>query len=288
MKQETILVTGASGHLGGRVIELLLENFSGKLIAGSRKPEKLERLKSKGVELRKVDFDDSLTLTEGFKNVDKLLIISTDALAEPGLRLKQHTAAVLAAKAAGVKHIFYTSLTNSDKSLISFAPDHFGTEVAIKASGLRYTILRNNWYADNLLLATKEILASGKMMTATSGGKVGFISREDCARAAASALLSDNVGNMLIEITGEKAYSYTDVARILSEASGKKIEQVDITLGQLKEGLNQTGLPSFVIDMLVTYEESVAQGIQNVTNQMVKELTGTSPLRLDEFLKKSL
>lgn len=288
MKEETILVTGASGHLGGRITQLLLEKYNGKLIAGSRSPEKLEEFKTKGVEIRKIDFDDPKTVSEGFKNIDKLLIVSTDALAVPGLRLKQHTAAIQAAKSAGVKHILYTSLTNSDKSLVSFAPDHLGTEEAIKASGLRYTILRNNWYADNLLQGSKEILETGKLMTSTREGKVGFISREDCARSAASALLSDKVDNLTIDVTGERAYSYNDVARILSEVSGKKVEHVDVTESQLREGLSQAGMPSFVVDMFATYEESVAKGLQNVTNHVVKELTGTSPLDLSFFLKKNL
>jgi NAD(P)H dehydrogenase (quinone) len=144
-----LLVTGATGQLGRAVLRHLLgaENVApAELIAGSRDPSKLSDLSAKGIETRWVDFDDIKSLTVGFFGVDRLLIISTDDLATPGKRLKQHQAAVSAAVNAGVKHLLYTSMPNPDKSLVTFAPDHLGTEEVIKQSGIPYTILRNAWY----------------------------------------------------------------------------------------------------------------------------------------------
>lgn len=278
----TILVTGASGQLGSAVVDHLLISYKGIVIAGSRNLEKIAALEAKGAELRKVDFDDAATTDEAFKNVDKLLIVSTDSLAEPGLRLKQHLTAIASAKKGGVKHIVYTSLTNADDSPISFAPDHAGTEAAIKASGIPYTILRNNWYFENLSSSVVQAKATKNLMTATQNGKVGFIARADCARVAAAVLLKDDLKNVTLDVTASQGYSYGDIALALNT------ELVQITDEQLKAGLKAHGLPSFVIDLVATYEKAVATGKMNVTNNLIQELTGKKPQTLAEYIKTVL
>src|SRR4051812_25915717 len=132
-----LLVTGAGGHLGRHVVKQLLTANAGNIIAGSRAPEKLGELVAKGADVRTVDFDDPRSLSVAFKGVDRLLIISTDALAKPGLRQYQHMTAIDAAVKAGIRHVIYTSMLNPEPgSPIPFAPDHFKTEQALIASGL--------------------------------------------------------------------------------------------------------------------------------------------------------
>src|SRR5690606_33647534 len=133
-----------------------------------------------GAEIRTADFNDDEDLVKAFAGVDALLIISTDDLASPGNRLKQHKTAVSAAAKAGVGRILYTSMPNPDKSLLTFAADHLGTDQAIKGSGIPYTILRNAWYHDNYLAAMPHNLQTGKWYTAMGAGKITNISREDC------------------------------------------------------------------------------------------------------------
>jgi len=181
---ETILITGAAGQLGQRIIHHLLETEkvpAANIIAATRDPAKLADLAAKGVITRKADFDNTASLESAFKGVDRLLIISTDALAVPSQRLKQHKAAVDGAVKAGVKHIAYTSMPSPDKSLVTFAPDHLGTENAMKATDIPYTIFRNAWYMDNYLHGMPHNLQSGNWYTSSDGGKVANISREDCA-----------------------------------------------------------------------------------------------------------
>src|SRR4051812_14022539 len=125
-----ILISGAAGQLGQRVIHHLLNTYNvpaGSLIAATRSPEKLKHFSEKGIEVRKADFDNANALPAAFAGVNRLLIISTDAIDTPGKRLTQHKAAVNAAAAAGIKHIAYTSMPSPDKSLITFAPEHLGS-----------------------------------------------------------------------------------------------------------------------------------------------------------------
>lgn len=287
MTTKTIMVTGASGHLGNKIVERLLQQKA-KVIAGSRNLEKLQPLKARGAELRQVDFDQPQNLPEAFKGVDKLLIVSTDSLAVPGLRLKQHEAAVLAAQKAGVKQIVYTSLPNPDSSYIFFAPDHLGTEKAIKATGIDYIILRNNWYAENILDAVKNAIQSGVYASSTENGKVSFVSRNDCAEAAAAVLLSDKYHNVTLDIVNAEAWSSQDIAKIAGEISGKEIRYTPITNDQLRAGLESHKLPAFVVDLFGTYEKTVAANKMAMTSSLLLELTGKKPETLKEFISHNI
>lgn len=285
----TILVTGAAGQLGQRVIHHLLETYKiapADIVAATRSPDKLAELSAKGVVTRKADFDDAANLAQAFAGVDRLLIISTDSLDTPGKRLAQHKAAIDAAKAAGVKHIFYTSMPNPDKSLVTFAPDHLGTEAAIKASGLGYTILRDAWYMDNFMMSLPHNLQGGKWYTATAGGKAPYISREDCALAIAAALASSNTDSRTYTLTGSTSYSITDIASTVSAITGRPLEVIDVTDEQLSGGMTGAGLPPFVVDMLVSADANIRAGNFDQLSADFTTLTGKEPQTLRSFFEE--
>jgi len=285
----TLLVTGAAGQLGQRVIHHLLETYKvapGRIIAATRSPEKLADLAAKGVITRKADFDDAATLPAAFAGVDRLLIISTDALAVPGLRLKQHTAAVEAAKKAGVKHILYTSMPAPENSLVSFAPDHLGTENAIKASGIGYTILRDAWYFDNYMVGLPHSLAVGKWYTATGGGRTSNISRNDCALAIAAALASDTTDNAIYTLTGSTSLTIEDVASVVSKITGRPLQVVQVNDEQFAAGLTGAGLPKFVVDMLVSADANARAGKFDILTNDFNKLTGKEPQTLRSFVEE--
>jgi NAD(P)H dehydrogenase (quinone) len=283
---ETILITGAAGQLGQRVIHHLLETYkvpAANLIAATRDPSKLASLAAKGVTTRKADFDDAATLEAAFKDVDRLLIISTDALAVPGQRLKQHKTALEAAVKAGVKHIAYTSMPAPDNSVVTFALDHLGTENAIKASGLPYTIVRNAWYMDNYLHGMPHNLQSGSWYTASGDGKVPNISREDCALAIAAALASGTIESATYTLTGSESLSANQIAAVIADAVGKPLKAVLVTDEQLGQGMRGAGLPDFVADMLVSADANIRAGnFDHVTDDFAK-LTGKQPEKLKDF-----
>jgi len=284
---DTILVTGAAGQLGQRVVHHLLETYkvpASSIIAATRDPSKLAELAAKGVVTRKADFDDEAGLASAFEGAGTVLVISTDALAVPGQRLKQHTAAVNAAVKAGVKHLAYTSMPSPDKSLITFAPDHLGTENAIKASGLPYTVLRDAWYFDNFMMSLPHNLEGGKWYTATKGGKVPYITREDCALAIAAALVG-KPENKTYTLTGSTSYSIGDVASAVTAITGRPLEVIDVTDEQLSAGMTGAGLPSFVVDMLVSADANIRAGNFDSLSGDFTTLTGKEPQTLRKFVE---
>ena len=284
---ETILVTGAAGQLGQRVIHHLLETYkvpAANIVAATRDPAKLSALAAKGVATRKADFDDAAGLEAAFKGVDRLLIISTDALAVPGLRLKQHTAAVNAAVKSGVKHIAYTSMPTPDKSLVTFAPDHLGTENAVKATGIPYTILRDAWYHDNYLMGMPHNLQGGKWYTSAGNGKISTISRDDTALAIAAALASGNSASATYTLTGDQSLTSEEIAAVVADATGKPLEAVQVNDEQLGQGMRGAGLPDFVADMLVSADANIREGNFDIITGDFKTLTGKTPQPLKDFL----
>ena len=285
-----LLVTGAAGQLGRAILHHLLETSkvsASDIVAASRDTSKLADLAANGVETRKADFTDEAGLAAAFAGIDRVLIISTDDLATPGGRLKQHKTAVAAAAKAGVKHILYTSMPNPDKSLVSFAPDHLGTEEAIKATGIPYTILRNAWYDDNYLMSMPHNLETGTWYTAYGAGKVSNISRDDCARAAAAALANPPAGSTTFTLTGSESLNAEEIAALVSKATGKPLNVVHVTDEQLAGGLTSAGLPDFLVKMLVSADANIRAGNFDLVTGDFEKLTGQKPQLLSAYLENS-
>ncbi|MBB3461796.1 SDR family oxidoreductase [Rhizobium sp. BK377] len=281
---ETILVTGAAGQLGQRVIHHLIESYKvapANIVAATRSPEKLATLAAQGVITRKADFDDAAGLEAAFAGVDRLLIISTDALDTPGKRLTQHKAAVAAAVKAKVKHITYTSMPSPDNSLVTFAPDHLGTENAIKESGIPYAIVRDAWYHDNYLHGMPHNLQTGKWFTSAGDGKISTISRDDCALAIASVLAAGTNGTYTL--TGKQSLTSKEIASIVTEATGKPLEVVPVSDEQLGQGIRGAGLPGFVADMLVSADANIRAGKFDIVTDDFAKLTGKQPQSLKDY-----
>lgn len=283
--QNTLLVTGASGHLGRRVLELLLEAGAGKIIATTRHPEKLADFAALGVEVREADFDDPVSLVNAFGGADRLLLISTDATDAPGHRLQQHINAVNAAKSAGVSHIVYTSLINPEPgSPVLLAPDHWGTEQALTESGVGFTSLRNNVYTEMLIGVLERAKATGAVASATGEGKIAHVTREDCARVAAAALASSFEGTQKLDVTGPAAYTYAELTDIIASVLGKSVTYVPLTLETLIDGMVQAGLPRPVAEAYASFDAGIAQGKMDVVSTTIQDLTGRAPISVENFL----
>ncbi len=284
----TILVTGAAGHLGRAVVDHLLDTQKvdlARIVAASRDPAKLADLAARGVAIRKGDFDDAASLESAFAGIDRLLIVSTDALAVPGQRLTQHKTAIAAAVKAGVKHLFYTSMPKPDDSLVSFAPDHLGTEEAVKASGLAYTILRDAWYHDNLLHSLPHNLSTGTWYSASGDGRIATIARDDCARAIAAALASPTTpGDATYTLTGPAAITTDEIAAIAAEVAGKPLKVVRVSDEQLAAGLKGAGIPDFFATVLVSADANTRTGRFDIVTDDFEKLTGDKPQSLKDFL----
>ncbi|MGB3246618.1 MAG: NAD(P)H-binding protein [Sulfitobacter sp.] len=277
------IVTGASGNLGRQVIDNLIAAGASPIIAISRSPEKLADLADKGVEARKGDFNDPASLSTAFAGGKRLLIISTDDL-EPGKRLAAHKNAIAAAAKEGITHIVYTSLTNPvEDSPITFAKDHCDTEAMIKDTNASYTILRNNLYADLVLMGGGQSIGMGQHFAAAADGKTGYVTRADCARAAATALMQETDSTVL-DITGPAAVSQSDIAAILSDVSGKEIPYIPISTDDLVQAMVGGGLPEPMAKVFASFDEAMAKDYLNVATDDLEKLTGQGGQSVRDFV----
>lgn len=290
MSTRTLLVTGAAGQLGRRVVALLLAAKAGRVIAATRDPKKIEDLAAQGAELRPLDFDGSPeSIAAAFAGVDRALIVSTDAVGVPGQRLAQHKNAIAAAKRAGVKHLAYTSFVNpTPDNPAAVVPDHRLTEEALLASGLGYTFLRNNLYADLLLQSLPGAVQSGQLFSAAGEGKISYVTREDCAQAAAGALLSTQEGNFVYDVTGPHALSQHELAGIASELGGKAVQYIPLTPEALTAGMVANGLPAPIAELLVSFDRAAARGDMAMVSDAVRALSGRAPTSVLDFLRANL
>lgn len=285
-----LLVTGASGQLGAAVLHHLIDSYkvpASTIVAGSRDVAKLSDLASRGVETRRVDFNDAGPLASAFAGVDRVIIISTDALDGEGTRLRQHLAAVAAAKSAGVDRIFYTSMPSPDDSKITFAPDHLKTEDAIEASGLAYTIFRNGWYMENLFMALPAALASGQWYSSAGTGKIAHIARDDIARAIAAGIAAPASDSVTYTLTGPVAYTTDEIAALASEATGKPLTVIHVTDEQLAQGMAGAGVPAPVIPTFVSFDANTREGKIAMVTTDAATLSGIEPMSLEAFLQAS-
>jgi NAD(P)H dehydrogenase (quinone) len=285
-----ILVTGAAGHLGQAVINHLLSTYNiapGQIIATTRDPSKLKTLTDKGVNVRAASFDDKDSLSKAFAGAKRLLLISTDGLA-PGQRMAQHLNAVAAAKAAGVEHVAYTSMLSPETSVVTFAPDHAGTEKAIADAGFKgWSILRNNWYFENLFMSYPQALKSGTAYSAAGKGKLAHIARDDLARAAAAVLASTNNGKNTYTLSGVKGYTADEIAAAVSKATGKPLNVVHVPLEGLTQGMISAGLPEGMARMVASFDDNQARGGFETITDDYKTLTGQNPQSFEDWMAKN-
>ncbi|PBB69008.1 NAD(P)-dependent oxidoreductase [Mesorhizobium sp. WSM4312] len=287
---ETLLVTGASGQLGRSVIRYLLDTHKvppGKIIATTRNPESAADLAARGVVVRAADFNDATSLENAFKGADRVLIISTSDLdLKTGRRLKQHEAAVAAAKKAGVSHLLYTSMPNPEPvSPVLFAGDHYGTEQAIKASGIAYTIFRNGWYQENLFMALPNAIASGQWYTSAGDGRIAHGARDDMAAAIAASLASGSADSKTYTLTGPQAYTTAEIAALVSEVTGKPLNVIQLPDEALTEGVKAAGVPEEFARVIVSFDANTRSGRIAMATDAVETLSGRKPRTLKQFLE---
>jgi NAD(P)H dehydrogenase (quinone) len=279
----TIAITGAAGHLGRLTAQLVLDRVpAGEVVLVTRRPDALADVADAGATVRHGDFDQPDSLPAAFAGVDRLLLISADVL---GNRVAQHTAAIDAAAQAGVGHVLYTSGLNAGSALpLVVSHDHGATEEAIRARGLRWTALRNGLYAESQVAAVARAVASGHLVHNNGDGATAYVSRDDCAAAAAAALTCDGHEDRVYDITGPELVTQAQVAALASEITGRPVEPVAIDDEEATLGLMAVGLPADTAKAIASFGTAIREGVLEVLSTHVEDLTGRPPRSLREVL----
>ncbi|MGE6632184.1 SDR family oxidoreductase [Bacillus sp. NPDC077027] len=277
-----LLVTGATGQLGSLVVEHLLKKVPVEnIVVSVRDPKKAEHLKEAGIEVRQGDFHHPESLVSTFKGIDRLLIIST----ADGDRVKQHTAAVNAAKEANVQLIAYTSVVNATKSQLVLAQDHAKTEEVILASGIPYSFLRNNWYLENEADIIQASLNAAPFLTPIGDGKVGWATRRDYAEAAANVLAGEGHENTVYELSGP-LLTHDELAVIIREVSGKDITVQHVDVETYGDILANNGVPQEAVPFVKAIQSGIREGALAVESSDFEKILEHQLTPLQEGIRR--
>lgn len=290
-----IVVNGVDGNFGSLVAEYIL-NLAHKedLLFTSPKMENLKKYKDMGVKVAEANFNSIDGLVPVFENADKVLLISMPFVGEK--RRQAHYNVVEACKKANVKQIVYTSVLSAAHP---FNPsienvDHSYTEAIIQNSSLDYIFLRNSLFVEaftsDYMRAVKEKETSiSKNM---GDGRVWFISRKDCAYAAACALNNRLLHRSILNINGKEPLSYQDFLDIANEVTNNHISYTKLTDDELYAYFDSIGVPidtdgdftnspiKATSEGMVTFGTTVTQGYLDVDTSDFSSLTGRQPLSI--------
>ncbi|RKT31789.1 NAD(P)H dehydrogenase (quinone) [Microbacterium sp. AG1240] len=275
----TILVTGATGHLGRLVIDSLIARGAEPrtIVAGARDLSKAADLAGRGVTVSVLDYAAPATIASSLEGVDTVLLISGS---EVGQRTAQHQAVIDAAVAAGVSKFVYTSLAHADTSELPLAPEHKATEEAIAASGLPAVILRNNWYTENHAADIARAAETGVVTSSVGDGRIASATRADFAEAAAVVLLEDGHIGEVYELSGDTSWTFDDFAAAAAEITGRPVAYQALTTQEQSAGLEAAGLDAGTIGFVTALEAGIRDGALADADGTLARLIGrpTTPL----------
>lgn len=277
----TLAITGASGQLGRLVADQLLAApgvEAGDVVLLSRDPAKLSAYAEQGAQVRAADFDAPETLAAAFAGVDRLLLISTDVV---GTRVEGHRAAIDAAVAAGVSLIAYTSVPEPvEANPAAVVPDHAATEQLLRDSGVAWTFLRNNLYADMQLQGIDQAAGSGRWVTNAGTGATAYVTRDDCAAVAVGVLTGEGHENQAYDVTGPEALTAEDLAALATAKRGEPVELIHVDDAAYAAGLESAGLPDFIAQLMASFGASTREGYLARVTDVVASVGGRAATSL--------
>jgi NAD(P)H dehydrogenase (quinone) len=280
----SLVITGASGHLGRRAAELLLDRHDASdVVLLTRDPDGLSDFAARGASVRRADFGDASSLGAAFAGATRVLLISTDVVGE---RVDGHHAAIDAAVAAGASLIAYTSIPNpAPSNPAAVVPDHAATEQLLKDSGVAWTFLRNALYSEYRIPELQGAAASGTFAYNSGDGASAYVSREDCAAAAVAVLLGgDEHAGKAYDITGAEAFTGAQLAELYASVSGRPVAATPVDDAAFIAGLESHGIPAPAARLIASFGIAIREGHLAQVSTAVQDLTGRAPIALRDVL----
>ncbi|WP_134322421.1 SDR family oxidoreductase [Cumulibacter soli] len=283
----TILITAASGQLGGLVVDAILDRGVApeRVIATARDTAKLSHFSDRGVRTAPLDYDDPATIAAALDGVESVLLVSSNAV---GGRVDGHRNVITAAKDAGVSKLVYTSAPNATTADFVMAPDHKATEEAITSSGVPAVILRNNWYTENYIDTVRQAAQTSTIVASAGDGRVASASRADFAAAAATVLIEDGHLGQVYELAGDVAWNFTELADAASQLLGREVTYSALSYDEHVQSLQEAGLDDGTANFVAAIDDGIRRGVLAGTDGTLARLIGRPTTPLIEGLRTAL
>ena len=274
-----LAVTGSTGGLGGMVARQLAgSGFAQRLLVrdAARAPQLDE------AQAVVCSYGDAAASRQALDGAKVLFMVSA---AEAEDRLQQHYAFVDTAAEAGVEHVVYTSFYGAaPDATFTLARDHYATEERIKASGMEFTFLRDNFYLDFLPLMTGD---DGVIRGPAGDGVFSGVTREDIARCAHAVLRDPAIHKgKTYDLTGPEELTMAQAAEVISAGTGRTVRYHPETVEEAYASRASYGAPQWQLDAWVSTYTAMAAGEMAGLSPDIHGLTGQDPISLAEFLTR--
>ncbi|MFJ9103216.1 SDR family oxidoreductase [Streptomyces sp. NPDC102405] len=282
-----IIVTGATGKLGRRTVERLLERVPADRVGVSvRDPRKAQDFADRGVRVRPGSFDDPASLVHAFEGAEQLLLVSLDRVGEECVT--GHRAAIDAAVKAGVGRILYTSqMGAAHDSRFQACRDHARTEDLLRATGLPWTALRNGFYAASALQFLEAARHTGDIAL-PADGPVAWTGHDDLADATAAILAEEGrFEGPTPPLTGTAALDFGAVAEIASRATGRPFTRTVVPDGVFREQALAHGAPAPIADLMLSIFAAARHGEFTTVDSTLAGLLGREPAPFEALLERA-
>jgi uncharacterized protein YbjT (DUF2867 family) len=270
-----ILITGATGNVGGETLRLLAQAGQPVRAAVRRPPA----TPLPGVEYIPFDFADPATHAPALDGVGRLLLVRPPAIGDAKGVINPF---VSTAQAAGVEQVVFLSLIGVERN--RFVPHH-AIEAHIQAIGLPYTFLRAGFFMQNLSTTHRaEIAEENRIVIPAGQSRTAFLDGRDIAAVAVRALTEPGHANRAYPLTGGEAFAYGEVAAIFSEVLGRRIVYANPSvLGFVRHSLGCGRGLGMTLVMAALY--TVGRGNAATITADLPALLGRPPGRLRQFVE---
>jgi uncharacterized protein YbjT (DUF2867 family) len=281
---KNIVVTGATGTIGRRVVEGLIAKKA-SVVALVRDAAKGAPFESMGAKTAIGTFEDPGSLEKAFAGADTVVLIT----ASNGGAEEQSKNALAAAKKANVRKIVRISALKADPDgPTDNTRQHGRTEAAIKASGMTYVILRPHLFLQNLFGSLSTILSQGKIYFGVGTGKMGMIDTRDAADAAIAAATTDAHDGQVLELTGPASIDYNEVAAAVGRGLGREVTYVAVPPEAAGEAVRGFGADEWTVGIIQDYCRAYAKNWGDFTTDNVQRVTGHPARSVDDFVREVL
>jgi uncharacterized protein YbjT (DUF2867 family) len=280
-----VLITGATGNVGSRLVRLLGGNRDLAVRAFVRDPEKAAPLRQAGAELAVGTFEDTDAVWAAVQGVDTLVLITPagpQAVAQGRIVLG-------AARDAGVRKIVRQSVI---KAALDGPTDnvrlHAETERDVQSSDMAYTILRPHYFMQNLLRSAPNLRTEGKIYMGMGDARLGMIDARDIADCAAQSVISDRFDGETLTLTGPESISFYDVARILTQVLGRQVTYIPVPPGEVELSMLKRGVGEWPAHSVGSYAQAYKDGWGDFVTDDVERITGRAARSFEQFAREVL
>ena len=288
-----ILITGATGQLGGGVVSHLLKKGinPSDVSVFVRDAAKADGLKAQGISVKPGDYNDLASMVQAFQGIEKVLLVSSNDRGAVENRTEHHKNVIRAAKRAGVQHLVYTSFIrksgHENSAIADFQNAHLMSEQYLAASGMSYTILQNGIYAEMILAFVGDKLReTGTLLFPAGDGSANWTLREELAEATAHVLTTPGHENKTYTLVQQESVDFKTIAQEISKVLNREVSYHSPDLREFNALLTNAGVPEVLIEMLSQWGAAIAENTLKASDETLASFLGRKPTTVSQFIAK--